>query len=58
MQEPDRYGWDTTVVFVERQGRWWWNAWNPVDEVERSGFADTREEAADAVARAVRRAAS
>ena len=23
-------GWDLRVVFVERQQRWWWNAWFPV----------------------------
>jgi hypothetical protein len=47
--------WDTRVLFVERVGRWWWNAWDPVDAVERSGYTDTREQAVDALAETVGR---
>jgi hypothetical protein len=45
--------WDTRVLFVERTGRWWWNAWDRVGEVERSGYAATRDEARAALAEAV-----
>ncbi len=51
IDEPHR--WDTRVVFVPRAGRWWWNAWDPVAEVERSGFADTRDGARAALAGAI-----
>lgn len=45
--------WDTRVLFVERTGRWWWNAWDRVGEVERSGDAATPDEARTALAAAV-----
>lgn len=35
-------GWDLRVVFVERQRRWWWNAWFPVTSTELYGFADSK----------------
>lgn len=45
MSGPEARRWDTRVLFVERTGRWWWNAWDRVGEVERSGDAATRDEA-------------
>lgn len=41
MHSRESCGWDTSVVFVERVGQWWWNAWNATREVERSGYAET-----------------
>lgn len=41
------------VLYVERAGHWWWNAWNPACAVERSGCAETREQAHAALAAAV-----
>lgn len=35
-------GWDLRVVFIERRGRWWWNAWRAATFTELYGFADTR----------------
>jgi hypothetical protein len=45
--------WDTCVVYVERRQRWWWNAWRPSTCTELSGFADSQEEAARAMLRAI-----
>ena len=36
--------WDTRVVHIERQHRWWWNAWHASAATELYGFADSREE--------------
>jgi hypothetical protein len=46
--------WDTRVVFIERQQRWWWNAWLAATETELYGFADTHEDASRAMNRAIR----
>lgn len=56
MIDPRRQGWDTCVVFVERRQRWWWNAWRPSTCTELSGFADSEEEAAQELFRAIERA--
>jgi hypothetical protein len=44
--------WDTRVVYVEKRQRWWWNAYLP-ERIELSGFADSEEEAREALARAI-----
>ena len=49
-------GWDTCVVFVERRQRWWRNAWRPSTCTELSGFADSEEEAAQDMFRAIEQA--
>jgi len=46
-------GWDTRVLFVEQKQRWWWNAYLEVLETELYGFADSREEAQQAMSRAI-----
>lgn len=48
--------WDTRVVFIERQQRWWWNAWRESTATELYGFAGSREEATQAMYRAIERA--
>jgi hypothetical protein len=48
--------WDTRVVFIERHGRWWWNAWLAATETELYGFADSREEATRAMYQAIKEA--
>ncbi len=50
--------WDTRVVYVERQQRWWWNAWLAATETELYGFADSQEEATRAMNRSIRQAAA
>jgi IS1 family transposase len=48
--------WDTRVVFIERQQRWWWNAWHESTSTELYGFAGSREEASQAMYQAIERA--
>ncbi|GAA1264594.1 hypothetical protein GCM10009609_29780 [Pseudonocardia aurantiaca] len=48
--------WDTRVVYIERQQRWWWNAWRPSTSTELYGFADSRDEAREAMVRAIEQA--
>ena len=48
--------WDTRVVFIERQQRWWWNAWRESTSTELYGFAGSREEASQAMYQAIERA--
>ena len=48
--------WDTRIVYVERRKRWWWNAWRASTSTELYGFADSREEAAEAMYRAIEHA--
>jgi hypothetical protein len=48
--------WDTRVVYIERHGRWWWNAWLAATETELYGFADTQEVAYRAMQVAIRQA--
>lgn len=38
-------GWDIRVVYVERKGRWWWNAWRAATSTELYGFADSQPDA-------------
>jgi hypothetical protein len=48
--------WDTRVVFIERQGRWWWNARRDRTTTKLYGFADSPQAAHDAMYRAIARA--
>ncbi|WP_433282138.1 hypothetical protein ACQPZA_16890 [Pseudonocardia xinjiangensis] len=48
--------WDTCVIYVERRGRWWWNAWRASTTTELHGFADTEEEAREAMTSAIQQA--
>jgi hypothetical protein len=48
--------WDTRVVFIERRQRWWWNAWQASTSTELHGFADSQEEAARDMYRAIEQA--
>jgi hypothetical protein len=48
--------WDTRVVYIERQQRWWWNAWLAATETELHGFADSQEEATQAMHQAIKEA--
>jgi hypothetical protein len=45
--------WDTRVVYIERHQRWWWNSWRESTATELYGFADSQEEAAQAMYRAI-----
>jgi hypothetical protein len=45
--------WDTRVVYIERQQRWWWNAWRPSTSTELYGFADSQDDAREAMDRAI-----
>jgi hypothetical protein len=56
MSDPPPRGWDTCVVYVEHRQRWWWNAWRPSTCTELHGFADSAEEAAEAMNQAVEQA--
>ena len=38
-------GWDIRVVYVERKGRWWWNAWRAATSTELYGVTDSRSDA-------------
>jgi hypothetical protein len=49
----DLRAWDTRVVFIERQGRWWWNAWRERTATELYGFADSPQAAREAMYRAI-----
>jgi hypothetical protein len=53
---PPSMRWDTRVVFVERRQRWWWNAWRASTATELYGFADSQEEATQAMYRAIEQA--
>jgi hypothetical protein len=46
--------WDTRVVYIERHQRWWWNAWLASTETELYGFADSQEEATQAMYQAIK----
>lgn len=48
--------WDTRVVFVQRRGRWWWNAWREQTKTELYGFADSEQDARDAMYAAIAQA--
>jgi hypothetical protein len=48
--------WDTRVVFIEREQRWWWNAWRESTATELYGFAYSRKEASQAMYRGIERA--
>ena len=37
--------WDLRIVWNERHGRWWWNAWRESTSTELWGFTDSRENA-------------
>jgi hypothetical protein len=56
MSAPRSHRWDTRVVFVERQQRWWWNAWREATATELYGFAHSQEEASQAMYRAIEQA--
>jgi hypothetical protein len=43
---PSSLSWDTRVVYIEKHGRWWWNAWRASTATELYGFAESEEEAA------------
>jgi hypothetical protein len=43
--------WDTTIV--ELSGRFWWNTWCEVREIELTGWSATREDAVEAVGVAI-----
>jgi hypothetical protein len=51
-----RAAWDTRVVFVQKQRRWWWNAWREATATELYGFADSQEAASQAMYQAIERA--
>jgi hypothetical protein len=48
--------WDTRVVFIEKRQRWWWNSWRPSTLTELYGFADSQEDATQAMYRAIEQA--
>ena len=48
--------WDTRVVYIERQQRWWWNAWRESTATELYGFADSQESATQAMYQAIEQA--
>jgi hypothetical protein len=41
-------------VYIERHQRWWWNAWLASTETELYGFADSQEEATQAMYQAIK----
>jgi hypothetical protein len=49
--------WDTRVAFIEKHKRWWWNAWREATATELFGFADSQEDARQAMYRAIEQAA-
>jgi hypothetical protein len=56
MTDPRLRGWDVRIVFVERRQCWWWNAWRPSTCTELHGFADSPDEAAQEMYRAIEEA--
>ena len=48
--------WDTRVQFIERRQRWWWNAYRRSTGTELYGFTDSREQAQQAMYRAIEQA--
>jgi hypothetical protein len=44
------------LVFVQKQRRWWWNAWREATATELYGFADSQEAASRAMYQAIERA--
>jgi hypothetical protein len=48
--------WDTRVVWLEQRQCWWWNAWRARTATELHGFADSQEEASQAMYQAIERA--
>jgi hypothetical protein len=48
--------WDTCVVFLTDRRCWWWNAWRELTATELHGFADSEEEARQAMTRAIEQA--
>ena len=53
---PDLRHWDTRLVFIEKHGRWWWNAWREQTATELYGFADTQQDATRAMYQAIEQA--
>jgi hypothetical protein len=53
---PSAPRWDARVVFIEKRGRWWWNAWRASTATELYGFADSPEEARRQMYGAIERA--
>lgn len=53
MSDPRAGGWDTRIVYVDHRQRWWWNAWRPSTSTELHGFADSPEQAAEDMSRAI-----
>lgn len=45
--------WDKRVVFLAASQRWWWNAWRESTSTELYGFAQSREEAWQALEAAI-----
>ncbi|MFC5231634.1 hypothetical protein [Pseudonocardia zijingensis] len=43
-------------MFIQRQQRWWWNAWLAATSTELYGFADSEEAADEAMQQAIREA--
>lgn len=56
LRRSSELSWDTRVVFIQRQQRWWWNAWLADTSTELYGFADSEEAAAEAMRQAIREA--
>jgi hypothetical protein len=48
--------WDTCVQFIERRQCWWWNAYRRSTGTELYGFTDSREQAQQAMYRAIEQA--
>jgi hypothetical protein len=55
---PSAMRWDTRIVFIEKRGRWWWNAWRASTATELYGFAASREDATRDMYQAIERAGS
>ena len=52
---PSSHRWDTRVVYIEKQRRWWWNAWLAASATELYGFADSQEDASRDMYQAIQR---
>jgi hypothetical protein len=48
--------WDIRIVWNVKHQRWWWNAWREASATELWGFADSQEEALQALMEAMRAA--
>jgi hypothetical protein len=53
MRRSSDLSWDTRVVYIQRNQRWWWNAWLASTAMELYGFTDSQEEATRAMYRAI-----